>query len=204
MMSTVHKTENGAIVQFTKGAPDEVLKRCTHVWANGEAVELDDETRKAILEKNKNMADRALRVLCGAMRSYDAPPESFEADTLEQNLCFLGLSGMIDPIRPEVKAAIDECKQAGIRPVMITGDHKDTAAAIAKELGILSPEGEAITGAQLNDMSDEELKQNIETFSVYARVQPEHKVRIVKAVSYTHLHVQIHSIDFECTAKFKK
>ena len=181
MMSTVHKTENGAIVQFTKGAPDEVLKRCTHVWANGEAVELDDETRKAILEKNKNMADRALRVLCGAMRSYDAPPESFEADTLEQNLCFLGLSGMIDPIRPEVKAAIDECKQAGIRPVMITGDHKDTAAAIAKELGILSPEGEAITGAQLNDMSDEELKQNIETFSVYARVQPEHKVRIVKA-----------------------
>ena len=181
MMSTVHRTENGAIVQFTKGAPDEVLKRCTHVWANGEAVELDDETRKAILEKNKNMADRALRVLCGAMRSYDAPPESFEADTLEQNLCFLGLSGMIDPIRPEVKAAIDECKKAGIRPVMITGDHKDTAAAIAKELGILSPEGEAITGAQLNEMSDEELKQNIETFSVYARVQPEHKVRIVKA-----------------------
>ena len=158
-----------------------MLKRCTHVWANGEAVELDDETCKAILEKNKNMADRALRVLCGAMRSYDAPPESFEADNLEQNLCFLGLSGMIDPIRPEVKAAIDECKQAGIRPVMITGDHKDTAAAIAKELGILSPEGEAITGAQLNEMSDEELKQNIETFSVYARVQPEHKVRIVKA-----------------------
>lgn len=181
MMTTVHKTENSGIVQFTKGAPDEVLKRCTHVWANGEAVEMDDETRKAILEKNKNMADRALRVLCCAMRSYDAPPENYEAENLEQDLCFLGLSGMIDPIRPEVKNAIDECKQAGIRPIMITGDHKDTAAAIAKELGILPPEGEAVTGAQLNDLSDEELKAAIENFSVYARVQPEHKVRIVKA-----------------------
>lgn len=180
MMSTVHQTEDG-IVQFTKGAPDEVLKRCTHVWANGEPVLLDDDMRAKILEKNKDMADRALRVLCCAMRRFDAPPQSFAPEDLEQDLCFLGLSGMMDPVRPEVKAAIEECKQAGIRPVMITGDHKDTAAAIAKELNILPPDGEAITGAQLNDMSDEALQQNIEQFSVYARVQPEHKVRIVKA-----------------------
>lgn len=181
MMSTVHKTESGEIVQFTKGAPDEVLKRCTHVWMNGEAIPIDDEMRQKIVNDNKNMADKALRVLCAATRIYQEPPESFEPETLEQELCYLGLSGMIDPIRPEVKDAIDECKEAGIRPVMITGDHRDTAAAIAKQLGILASDGQAITGAQLNDLSDEALKQNIEKYSVYARVQPEHKVRIVQA-----------------------
>lgn len=181
MMSTVHKTESGEIVQFTKGAPDEVLKRCTHVWVNGEALPMDDAMRQNIVNDNKNMADKALRVLCAATRIYQEPPESFEPETLEQELCYLGLSGMIDPIRPEVKDAIDECKEAGIRPVMITGDHRDTAAAIAKQLGILTSDSQAITGAQLNDLSDEALKQNIEKYSVYARVQPEHKVRIVQA-----------------------
>lgn len=181
MMSTVHKTESGEIVQFTKGAPDEVLKRCTHVWVNGEALPMDDAMRQSIVNDNKNMADKALRVLCAATRIYQEPPESFEPETLEQELCYLGLSGMIDPIRPEVKDAIDECKEAGIRPVMITGDHRDTAAAIAKQLGILTSDSQAITGAQLNDLSDEALKQNIEKYSVYARVQPEHKVRIVQA-----------------------
>ena len=115
------------------------------------------------------------------MRIWEAPPRDYRAETLEQDLCYLGLSGMIDPIRPEVKDAIEECKSAGIRPVMITGDHRDTAVAIAKQLGILQEGDEAVTGSQLNEMSDEELFQNVEHYSVYARVQPEHKVRIVKA-----------------------
>ena len=110
-----------------------------------------------------------------------AMPESSEPEFLEQDLTYLGLSGMIDPVRPEVKAAIVECRQAGIRPIMITGDHKDTAVAIAKELGIIEDASQAITGAQLNEISDEQFKQDIEKYSVYARVQPEHKVRIVTA-----------------------
>lgn len=181
MMSTVHKTEDGEIVQFTKGAPDEVLKRCTHIRINGEMVPLEDALREQIMQKNKDMADRALRVLCAAERRYEKAPDSFSPEALEQNLCFLGLCGMIDPIRPEVKDAIEKCRAAGIRPVMITGDHIDTAQAIAKQLGILTEDTRAITGAQLNELSDEELKKQIATFSVYARVQPEHKVRIVKA-----------------------
>ncbi len=181
MMSTVHKTDDGEIVQFTKGAPDEVLGRCTHIRIDGEAVLLEKSVREQILKKNKSMADRALRVLCAAERCYDTVPEDFSPETLEQNLCFLGLCGMIDPIRPEVKDAIEECRAAGIRPVMITGDHIDTATAIANQLGILTEDTRAITGTQLDTLSDEELQSQVQCFAVYARVQPEHKVRIVKA-----------------------
>lgn len=181
MMSTVHKTKENQIIQFTKGAPDEVLKCCTHVIVNGAKVPMTEEIRASILKSNKAMADRALRVLCGACREWDKMPESTEPAFLEQELTYLGLSGMIDPVRPEVKAAIVECREAGIRPIMITGDHKDTAVAIGIELGILSDPSQAITGAQLNEISDEDFQNRIEEFSVYARVQPEHKVRIVNA-----------------------
>lgn len=181
MMSTVHKTKENQIIQFAKGAPDEVLKCCTHAIVNGAKVPMTEEIRASILKSNKAMADRALRVLCGACREWDKMPESTEPAFLEQELTYLGLSGMIDPVRPEVKAAIVECREAGIRPIMITGDHKDTAVAIGMELGILSDPSQAITGAQLNEISDEDFQNRIEEFSVYARVQPEHKVRIVNA-----------------------
>ncbi len=180
MMSTVHKSENGYI-QYTKGAPDVVLSRCTTYYENGKQLPMTDEKRNEILAGNKEMADKALRVLCGAMRIYKDKPESEDAAALEQELCYIGLTGMIDPVRPEVVDAIKECRAAGIRPIMITGDHKDTAVAIAKELGIITDETSAITGAELNKLSDDELDKEIEKYSVYARVQPEHKVRIVKA-----------------------
>ena len=179
MMSTVHQTQDGSVIQFTKGAPDEVLKRCTRAYIGGQEVPMTEEIRRDILNGNKAMADKALRVLCGSMRKWEAVPADCSPENLEQDLTYLGLSGMIDPVRPEVKAAIVECRQAGIRPIMITGDHKDTAVAIAMELGIIKDASQAITGAQLNEMSDEEFNKNIENYSVYARVQPEHKVRIV-------------------------
>ena len=181
MMSTVHETKEHEIIQFTKGAPDEVLKCCTHAMVNGQKVPMTEEVRASILKSNKAMADRALRVLCGACRQWDKMPESTEPEFLEQDLTYLGLSGMIDPVRPEVKAAIVECREAGIRPIMITGDHKDTAVAIGMELGILTDPSQAITGAQLNEISDEDFEKKVEEISVYARVQPEHKVRIVNA-----------------------
>lgn len=181
MMSTLHRTEDGTITQFTKGAPDEVLKLCTSALINGEIVPMTDTLRGEILSDNKAMADRALRVLCAAQRLWNEAPESNEASLLEQELCYIGLTGMIDPVRPEVKAAIEECRGAGIRPIMITGDHKDTAVAIAMELGIIENPDQAITGAQLNEISDEEFEKQITQYSVYARVQPEHKVRIVNA-----------------------
>lgn len=181
MMSTVHKTENGQIIQFTKGAPDEVLKCCTRAIVKGEEVPLNDEIRADILKANKAMADRALRVLCGAKRDWESAPAEFEPGYLEKDLCYIGLSGMIDPIRPEVRDAIVECKEAGIRPVMITGDHRDTAVAIATQLGIITSPEQAITGSQLDDISDEKLHETIDQYAVYARVQPEHKVRIVNA-----------------------
>ncbi|WP_294465804.1 calcium-translocating P-type ATPase, PMCA-type [uncultured Anaerofustis sp.] len=181
MMSTVHKTKEGKIIQFTKGAPDEVLKRCNKALLDGKEVDINEDILNSILTQNKNMADRALRVLCIAMRVWDNEPNSYEANNLEQNLCFVGLTGMIDPVRPEVKDAIVECRNAGIKPIMITGDHRDTAVAIAMELGIIQNKDEAITGAELDEISDEELPNKIEHYAVYARVQPEHKVRIVKA-----------------------
>ncbi len=178
MMSTIHQ-DGSQIVQYTKGAPDEVLKCCTHYLKDGEALPLDDEAKQTILSQNKDMADKALRVLAAAYRKWDEMPNDSEPTTLENNLVFVGLTGMIDPIRPEVKDAIVECRRAGIRPIMITGDHIDTAVAIAMQLGIISDKSQAITGAQLNDLSDEEFDSAIEQYSVYARVQPEHKVRIV-------------------------
>ncbi|MBE7054272.1 MAG: calcium-translocating P-type ATPase, PMCA-type [Ruminococcaceae bacterium] len=181
MMSTVHQTQDGKIYQFTKGAPDEVLKKCNYAIIDGQKVEMNSEIKNSILSQNKQMADKALRVLCGAMKEIESKVSSFEADDLEKDLCYIGLVGMIDPVRPEVKDAIIECKNAGIKPIMITGDHKDTAVAIAKELGIIKGETEAITGAELDNITDEELDEKIESISVYARVQPEHKVRIVNA-----------------------
>jgi len=181
MMSTLHEGPYG-LVQFTKGAPDEVLKRCTGYLAeDGQVRDLTDEVKAGILKANKDMADKALRVLCAAFRTWKNMPATFQPEELERDLVFIGLTGMIDPVRPEVKAAVDECRSAGIKVVMITGDHKDTAVAIAKELGILEDASAAVTGAELNNMSDEELVARIRDISVCARVQPEHKVRIVKA-----------------------
>ena len=180
MMSTVH--QNGStFIQFTKGAPDMVLDRCTHLLKNGEVVPMTQADRDAILAANKGMADRALRVLACAQRTWEGMPASLEPGDLEKELCFIGLTGMIDPVRPEVKLAIQECRSAGIRPIMITGDHVDTAVAIAKELGILEDGMRAITGAQLDEMDDEAFGKAFRDISVYARVQPEHKTRIVNA-----------------------
>ncbi len=181
MMSTVHRDGN-AYVQYTKGAPDEVLKRCAFFYEGGNRLPLTEEKRAGILADNKRMADKALRVLAAATRAWDGDlPGSSEPDFLERDLCWIGMTGMIDPVRPEVKAAIGECRGAGIRPVMITGDHKDTAVAIARELGIIADSSQALTGAELDLISEEDLAERIETFGVYARVQPEHKVRIVNA-----------------------
>ena len=181
LMSTVH-VNGSSFIQYTKGAPDVLIGKCAYyIDSDGRRVPMTDEYRAEILRANKAMADRALRVLACAERVWDAKPVNFEPETLEQELCFMGLCGMIDPVRPEVVDAIAECREAGIRPIMITGDHIDTAVAIAKELGILTDGSEAITGAQLNEMSDEEFEQKFKNISVYARVQPEHKTRIVNA-----------------------
>lgn len=180
MMSTIHKTADG-ILQFTKGAPDEILKHCTRIYKNGEVSPLTDADRDAVLKKNKEFADRALRVLACGYKQLSCVPEDQSPDKIENELVFCGLVGMIDPVRPEVKAAIEECRGAGIRPIMITGDHKDTAVAIALELGIIKDKSEAITGAELDDISDEDFHEKVTQYSVYARVQPEHKVRIVNA-----------------------
>ncbi len=181
MMSTIHKTADGSLIQFTKGAPDELLKRCTKALIDGNVVEITDEIRKNILDANKEMADRALRVLAAAKKDLSAEPSVYDSQNVECELCFIGLVGMIDPVRPEVKPAIDECRNAGIRPIMITGDHKDTAVAIAMQLGIITDASNAITGADLDDISDDEFDIAVEKYSVYARVQPEHKTRIVNA-----------------------
>ena len=180
MMSTVH-IGNGKYVQYTKGAPDVILGKCTHYIENGKPVPMTKEYKTSILTANKTMADQALRVLACSMRVWETEPGDYEAEHLEENLCFVGLCGMIDPVRPEVKDAIVQCRSAGIRPIMITGDHVDTAVAIAKELGIITEETYAITGAQLNEMDDEEFESKFQSISVYARVQPEHKTRIVNA-----------------------
>lgn len=181
MMTTVHQHTDGSIIQFTKGAPDEILKVCTSALINGKKTILTDEIRAEILSANKAMADKALRVLAASYKEHDSAPEVYDPEALEHGLCFIGMVGMIDPVRPEVKPAIDECRLAGIRPIMITGDHKDTAVAIAMQLGIISDASEAITGAELDLISDEDFESLVEKYSVYARVQPEHKTRIVNA-----------------------
>ena len=180
MMSTVHAVD-GAFVQYTKGGPDVVLERCAYYWENGEAKPMTEEKRTQIMADNKAMADKALRVLAAAKRHWSEKPADNTPEFLEQELTFIGLTGMIDPVRPEVKAAIEECRAAGIRPVMITGDHKDTAVAIAKELGIVTDASEAITGAELDKIADEDICEAVKKYGVYARVQPEHKTRIVTA-----------------------
>ena len=181
MMSVVVETLDGEFEQYTKGGPDVVLDRCTSIYENDEIVPLTDEKRAQILAANKAMADQALRVLALSCRHYAEKPTDFSAEALEHDLTFCGLSGMIDPERPEVASAIEEAHTAGIRTVMITGDHIDTAVAIAKNLGIVESRDQAITGAELDRMSDEELDARIEDYGVYARVQPEHKTRIVEA-----------------------
>ena len=180
MMSTIHQTSTG-IVQYTKGAPDIVLSLCTSYLDNGEVKPMTEEKRKEILAANKAMADKALRVLCAAERRYTEKPADESPKNLEHDLTYIGLTGMIDPIRPEVKVAIEECRGAGITPIMITGDHKDTAVAIAKDLGILDDPSQAVTGADLDNLTEAELDKVIDKYHVYARVQPEHKVRIVNA-----------------------
>lgn len=180
MMSTVH-SKDGAYIQYTKGAPDEVLKCCTKILKDGKVRDITEADRTEILKKNKEYADRALRVLACSFKELSEIPADQSPEALEKDLVFCGLVGMIDPVRPEVKAAIEECRTAGIRPIMITGDHKDTATAIAMELGIIDNPDAAITGAQLNEISDEDFEKDVEKYSVYARVQPEHKVRIVNA-----------------------
>lgn len=180
MMSTVH-SKDGAYIQYTKGAPDEVLKCCTKILKDGKIRDITEADRTEILKKNKEYADRALRVLACSFKELSEIPADQSPEALEKDLVFCGLVGMIDPVRPEVKAAIEECRTAGIRPIMITGDHKDTATAIAMELGIIDNPDAAITGAQLNEISDEDFEKDVEKYSVYARVQPEHKVRIVNA-----------------------
>ncbi len=181
MMSVVVEEADGSFEQYTKGAPDVILNLCTQVYENGEVVPMTEARREELLAANKAMADEALRVLALASRTYDAKPTDFSAEALENNLVFCGLSGMIDPERPEVAPAIKEAHGAGIRTVMITGDHIDTAVAIAKNLGIVKGRDEAVTGAEIDKMSDSELDAQIERYGVYARVQPEHKTRIVEA-----------------------
>ena len=180
MMSTVHAAD-GAFVQYTKGGPDVVLARCAYYLDGDEVKAMTPEKREEIMATNKAMADKALRVLAAAKRDWSEKPTDNTPEFLEQELVFLGLTGMIDPVRPEVKAAIEECRSAGIRAVMITGDHKDTAVAIAKELGIITDASEAITGAELDNISDAEICEFVKKYGVYARVQPEHKTRIVTA-----------------------
>ena len=180
MMSTVHN-ENGKILGYTKGACEILLSHCNGFLKDGKVVPLTDEIRNEINSKSKEFADRALRVLGAAYREFNETPTDFSAENLEKDLIFIGFVGMIDPCRPEVYKAIKQCRTAGIRPVMITGDHKDTAVAIGKDLGIIKDASEAMTGAELEDFSDEELIEVVNRCSVFARVQPEHKTRIVKA-----------------------
>lgn len=178
LMTTVHRDGEG-FVQYTTGAPDVVIGKCTSALIDGREVEMTDELRETLFKENKKLADQALRVLASGRKTYIKTPESYEPDKMEQGLCFLGLVGMIDPVRPEVKDAIEKCRSAGIRPIMITGDHKDTAVAIARELGIIEEGQYAITGAELSKMDDAIFAKEFKNISVYARVQPEHKTRIV-------------------------
>lgn len=178
MMSTIHRRKD-EIIQYTKGAPDEIMRVCSHALIDGKAVPVTAEIKELIAAKNKEYADRALRVLACAYKELNEIPADCSPEKIETGLTLIGLEAMIDPVRPEVKAAVESCKTAGIKAVMITGDHKETATAIAKELGIISESKQAITGRELDLISDDEFEKRIEDIFVYARVQPEHKVRIV-------------------------
>ncbi len=178
-MMTVILQKEDQIIQYTKGAPDVIIDHCTSYIKDGKCYPMDEPYRNKIKEENKKMADKALRVLALAKKNHPEMPKEISSEALENDLCFVGLTGMIDPIRPEVKDAIVKCKDAGITPIMITGDHIDTAIAIATELGILNENTKAITGAMLNEMDDDEFHERFKDIRVYARVQPEHKTRIV-------------------------
>ena len=183
LMTTIHQLEDGKYLVATKGAPDMLLDRVTKIEKHGQVSAFTEDDRTTLMKLNKEMATQALRVLAMAYKVIDTLPETVDTDSIEHDLIFAGLVGMIDPERKEAAAAIKVAQSAGIRTIMITGDHRDTAQAIAKRLGILRPEQEdgVLTGGELNDISDEELERTVETYSVYARVSPEHKVRIVKA-----------------------
>ena len=180
LMTTINEV-NGKYIVYTKGGVDELLARCNSYLLNGEIKQDLDNYSKIVRQKNEEMAKEALRVLACAYKELDHKPTDDEIKNIENDLIFVGMVGMIDPPREEAKKAVEKCKTAGIKTVMITGDHKITAAAIAKKLGILENEDEAITGTDLENMSDEELEKNVRHYSVYARVSPEHKVRIVRA-----------------------
>lgn len=183
LMSTIHKEADGTYFVAVKGAPDQLLKRVTRIEINGEVRPITAEDKQAILATNKDLAKQALRVLMMAYKTTNDIP-TLESAVVESDLIFSGLVGMIDPERPEAAEAVRVAKEAGIRPIMITGDHQDTAEAIAKRLGIIDPndtEDHVFTGAELNELSDEEFQKVFKQYSVYARVSPEHKVRIVKA-----------------------
>ena len=183
LMSTIHKEADGTYFVAVKGAPDQLLKRVTRIEVNGEVPPITEEDKQAILATNKDLAKQALRVLMMAYKTTNEIP-TLESEVVESDLIFSGLVGMIDPERPEAAEAVRVAKEAGIRPIMITGDHQDTAEAIAKRLGIIDPndtEDHVFTGAELNELSDEEFQKVFKQYSVYARVSPEHKVRIVKA-----------------------
>ncbi len=180
MMSTIHEID-GKYFQYTKGALDVMLNLCTSYLDSDGVKKMDEAKKQEIMKTNKLFASKALRVLCAAYKEYDKLPEFSDPSEIENGLTFIGMVGMIDPCRPEVYAAIKECKEAGVRVVMITGDHKDTAIAIGKDLGIIMDESEAIEGYELDKYSDEEMKEVVLKYSVYARVQPEHKTKIVNA-----------------------
>lgn len=182
MMTTFHNNFMGYnTVSFTKGAPDIILDKCNRILLNGEVIELNDELRKEVFDKNIEFARQALRVLAFAYKSYDEMPKDISTENIENNMIFVGLVGMIDPSRPEAKLAIKECKDAGIIPVMITGDYLETAFAIGKDLGIVEREDQVIMGKELNNLSPEEIREVVKHKRVFARVSPQNKVQIVTA-----------------------
>jgi len=181
-MTTVHSTFEGEQFVFVKGAPEVVLERCTHIFEKGKEKKLADSKRKEILENNEKLASDALRVLGMAFKKVPKTLKEFNEETLENNLVFIGLEGMIDPPREEAVEANKKCEEAGIKTVMITGDHRLTAMAVAKEIGIMKENSIVLTGAELDNTNDEEFEKIVENVAVYARVSPEHKLRIVKAL----------------------
>lgn len=183
MMTTFHKDFlPGKIVSFTKGAPDIIMDKCSHISIDGQALDFDAELRKDIMDMNSKFSKDALRVLAFAYKEYPSLPETIESKQVESDMTFVGLVGMIDPARPEAKEAIAKCKEAGIQTIMITGDYKETAFAIAKELGLAEKESQAIMGSELDSLNDAELQERVKTTKVFARVSPDHKVRIVEAL----------------------
>jgi Ca2+-transporting ATPase len=182
-MTTIHSTPEGGKVAYVKGAPEVILERCTHIFEDGEVEEFSGEKKKAILKVNEEMASQALRILGMAVKELPETLQYFTEENVEKDLTFVGLEGMMDPPREEAKKAVALCKRAGIKNVMITGDHKLTAIAIAKELGMMGGKRDlALTGAELEELSDEEYERIVENVVVYARVSPMHKLKVVEAL----------------------